>query len=50
MKYLDFSIKKCELGYTVTTPKGLKWDEIAVNIKTAKKWIHAYLIEQRGSK
>ena len=49
MKYKGYTIKKNRSdNYVVTTPDGTSWAEQAVNLKTAKKWVDADLIERRS--
>lgn len=48
MKYRGYTIKKDEDdNYRVTPPGALPWQEPAVNLKTAKMWVDAHIIERR---
>lgn len=50
-KYQGYTIKKdADDNYRVTTPKGETWEDPAVNMATARKWIDADLAEKRAAK
>ncbi len=34
--------------YVITTPEGEFWRELSANVATARKWVDAYIIEQRA--
>lgn len=45
--YRGYTIAKNTNGnYEIRNPSGMRWDEIAVNFKTAKKWIDADILER----
>jgi hypothetical protein len=49
--YRNYTLKRNprDGNYTVTTPNGTRWAEIAANVQTAKKWVDADLAEKRGA-
>jgi hypothetical protein len=46
MKYRDYRIEKFGDNYAVKTPSGEMWSELAVNRKTARRWIDAHIAEK----
>lgn len=48
MKYLGYTIKKTELGFTLRTPSGDGLTGVAVNLKTASRWVEQHLAEARN--
>lgn len=48
MKYKGYKIEKSGGNYRVKTPSNTVWAELAVSVKTAKKWIDADINERRA--
>ena len=49
MNYKGYKIKTVGpwANYAITTPKGNTWEDLAVTLKTAKKWIDCAIAELR---
>lgn len=46
MKYKDYTIKKTYEGYYIVyTPSMTLWQEVALSLATAKKWIDSTIID-----
>lgn len=51
MKYKGYIIRPCGFNFAITMASGkVLFADAAANIKTAKKWIDAYLIEREAIK
>jgi len=44
--YRGYSIEYTDEGLYITPPGAMRWQEPAVNYKTACRWIDAHLIER----